>query len=65
MDIAREAANDDAPPPAPSRKGSLARAFQRFVLRREAPPAPFRDSDFESSEWLWSSFDRSPGPAAD
>ena len=60
MDTRQEAANDDALQP-PPRKGGFAGVFQRvFMLRREQAPAPFRESDFESSEWGRSGF----GPTA-
>lgn len=51
-----EPGNDDT-----LRPGRIAALWQR--LRAQKPPEPFRDSDFESSEWTWSTFDPQPGPA--
>ncbi|WP_167772958.1 hypothetical protein [Ramlibacter humi] len=44
-----------------TRPGRIAALWHR--LRAQQPPEPFRDSDFESSEWTWSTFDPQPGPA--
>jgi hypothetical protein len=46
---------------ATARPGPIAALWQR--LRGQTPPEPFRDSDFEGSEWAWSAFDAQPGPA--
>ena len=44
----------------PARKRGLAGLLQRMWPAQQVP-APFRESDFEASEWGWSAFDARPG----
>jgi hypothetical protein len=56
--------HQDEPSQPPLRKGGIAGLLQRLLPAQQVP-APFRESDFEASEWRWSTFDPPPGRAAE
>lgn len=52
--------DDDASLQPPARKGGFSGLLQLVRTRRQAVPAPFRESDFVASEWGASAFDTQP-----